>query len=713
MRHLTSVLILLFLLCETLDARWQALGGPAGAVAHRFVVMDDQLIANNWTGLFRKTIEGPSWRPVSYAGVHSNGIFDIRFHQNRWFMFGRNAIYRSDDSFESFQQIRDLGRQQMYLSAHVNRDYLMLMAWEHLEVSRDQGESWLRIDLPTGYNPRAITAVGGGIPQIAIDDRFVLLSTGDAGVLRSIDGGLTYLRIEHGMSGQALMHAFTIRDNDILFACEGGLARSLDEGQSWQVLRSGLPQDVLLSSLTIEGDLVLAGTVAHGCFLFDMATLSWRALSREGLPRARIWDLAPLDDQARNVVASVDKIGLFRLDDSGIWHQDSEGFSPVASVQALHCDSEFILASVEDMGLFSSENEGDSFRLLPASLELGLIRALARQDDQLVAGTETGVFRSEDLGQSWRDDSAGLPHDASIESLLALEATLIAGTAAHGLFYRDNSAAEWRQSAADLPPNGRIVVLGAAGGRVWAGLANGDLYRSDDNGLSWQQVVNFHSDGPIRTLSCDGEVVMIGGEDGLFVSSDRGATWQRSNDGLPHAFTNSLPWIESVAATPDLLLAAVYKDGIFASADGGASWRDVSAGLYEHSHYRRMKVCQGQVYAATLGHVPTGIVKRSLAEIHQLTVGVDEAPQAAASLDVGANPGPGPFAIRLNLQKDSDIRLELFDGTGNRRREIFQGHLPAGEHRLQLDGKGLAGGIYFCRMEFGSGSAAAAIHVVR
>ena len=68
---------------------------------------------------------------------------------------------------------------------------------------------------------------------------------------------------------------------------------------------------------------------------------------------------------------------------------------------------------------------------------------------------------------------------------------------------------------------------------------------------------------------------------------------------------------------------------------------------------------------------------------------------------------PNPFnpstAIQLTLDRDADVRAEIFDARGQRIRLLLQEKLTTGSHRLVWDGRGdrgelMASGFYLCRI---------------
>ncbi len=72
---------------------------------------------------------------------------------------------------------------------------------------------------------------------------------------------------------------------------------------------------------------------------------------------------------------------------------------------------------------------------------------------------------------------------------------------------------------------------------------------------------------------------------------------------------------------------------------------------------------------------------------------------------------PNPFnpgtTLRFDLEKPGEIRLEVYDLSGGRRRMLFQGQARAGSHHIDWDGRDDYGnpvpsGVYLCRLRAGS-----------
>lgn len=77
---------------------------------------------------------------------------------------------------------------------------------------------------------------------------------------------------------------------------------------------------------------------------------------------------------------------------------------------------------------------------------------------------------------------------------------------------------------------------------------------------------------------------------------------------------------------------------------------------------------------------------------------------------------PNPFSssahIRLVLQMESEITVEIFDMSGNRLFVQKAGTFPAGNHHLPFDRQGLKQGIYVCRISDNAGNSVLSKYVI-
>jgi hypothetical protein len=67
---------------------------------------------------------------------------------------------------------------------------------------------------------------------------------------------------------------------------------------------------------------------------------------------------------------------------------------------------------------------------------------------------------------------------------------------------------------------------------------------------------------------------------------------------------------------------------------------------------------------------------------------------------------PNPFnpvtTITYDLMRDGHVSLTVYDVLGRSVATLFDGQQAVGQHRVAFDATGLAGGVYFCRMNAGT-----------
>jgi len=78
---------------------------------------------------------------------------------------------------------------------------------------------------------------------------------------------------------------------------------------------------------------------------------------------------------------------------------------------------------------------------------------------------------------------------------------------------------------------------------------------------------------------------------------------------------------------------------------------------------------------------------------------------------------PNPFnpatTIRFELPRRANVKLALYSLRGELLRVLIEGEMPAGSHHVEFDGRGLASGIYFYRLESEGFSATRKLALVR
>jgi photosystem II stability/assembly factor-like uncharacterized protein len=252
--------------------------------------------------------------------------------------------------------------------------------------------------------------------------------------------------------------------------------------------------------------------------------------------------------------------------------------------------------------------EGKNGRFEPTlrSLDGHYCTSIIAREGVILLGTREGVWRSDDLGETWREAGDGLPQPHV--RWLAYHPTVsdfeLAGTEPAALAISRDGGASWQEAPEVTalreqfkwwlpysPEAGCVRGFAAHGERLYAAVEVGGLLRSDDRGRSWRLAAG--SDGrpqfgqpkegfihpdvhsvAVHATSAERVFAPTGG--GFYVSDDGGDRWTAVYDDC---YVRAV-WIDP-GDIDHLLLGPAEgpsgRDGrIEESHDGGRSWQVVS-----------------------------------------------------------------------------------------------------------------------------------------
>jgi len=293
-------------------------------------------------------------------------------------------------------------------------------------------------------------------------------------------------------------------------------------------------------------------------------------------------------------------------------------------------------------------------------------------DNDIYAGTTTGVFRSFDHGDNWIAVNSGMT-TASIRSIIfKSNGDIYAGTFGYGggVFMSADSGGSWTDVSSGLSvceiADGYII----AGQVKPAGLPYDALLVKTGFTGEVQWVNTF---GGTRS---DAAFTVEPSRRGILVTGNtNGNWWIHQGDG----------WIFEVDGSGNLLWEKVYNVRLSDYAFCGiqnAEGDFLISGMVSHGF-------GGDLWLAKVGSVPSGI---------------DEGEKMARQFRLFQN-FPNPFnpstTISWQLEKESWINLTLFNLAGQQVAVLVNERQRPGFYLLKFDSSQLPSGVYFYRLEAG------------
>lgn len=526
------------------EAVWEAIGPWGGEVYNVTVSPHDPLImyARSRAGISRSLDGGASWKLVEdYADA--TGMMPVVV----------NPLTPSH-----------LVATQEYQNSYIE--------------SVDGGENWIERTLP--FDPRTLL-FHPTLPN-------TLYAITEEGTYRANKGGPPWLLIEFP-NGSSPLYLLAHPTNGTLYASnESGVYVSMDGGDNWTLRNSGAYE---LKDFHAPSNTLVAfwdGMVHKS----SDGGIEWSAIYL-GLPEAH----HPL----YVVIDPHNPTRLFMtLDDNRVYRTTADGtqWEIAESIPPGDGDGWLAVAPTTpstlfypNQGLYKSNDQGATWEptyMGLSSLKLGPIAADPSNGASVMVGYRNYLYRSDTGGTHWTTTEFATTHTISTLTYTPDGATVYMGTASKGIWRSDDGGATWKNNSTGLPttsPNNyqNIIEIAVAPNdpqRLIAVLGVSTLYYSENGGTSWLPADDptFYS---IRHALFDTDnpaIVWAPTEGGLLKSSDGGEQWQMSaTPGIPAAADMRSMAIDP--ATGTLYIGLLEDNRIFRSTDDGASWEPLPTGL--------------------------------------------------------------------------------------------------------------------------------------
>jgi photosystem II stability/assembly factor-like uncharacterized protein len=571
-------------------------------------------------GLWRSDDDGQTWVRDD-QGLKNQPVFFLYWDpvRSRWWAGTGNGLYSRSAQGEAWQPT-DLPRSPAYALAQDRAGQLILgLAQDHHPLYRSaDGDTWS--PLPLALSP--VEGMGKGSGQepspsrealalaISPDGQDLYVGTAGDGLWISHDACPEPGR-RAGVNWSPVPQMADDYVSALLVDPEAGawayartlkqVYRSDDRGQTWNPVPD-LDRRAYGFALGADGAhyVTFKGEVARS----DDGGLHWTFFDHGLYPGTDVLDLAVASHDPTRLYAAAWE-GFYRSEDGGrTWKRCSEGLGNV-EVDALAWDSQGRLLAGTRMGIYRRAPDADEWEPVPQGFQGRQVCVLesAPQNRVFYAGTDEGLLRSEDGGQTWVEVTSGLTGRGMPDLAVDPQSPehLYIRLKFERVYESWDGGQNWEARWEGLGAAREVISIDLGSSGLLIAGANDGLFRWDSGEGHWQRVAPELEGQTVFTVVIDPRderVAYAGATDGLWRSRDGGNSWSRWGDGLAGITVTAVgldPIDEQIA------YAGTMYDGLYVTEDGGATWHPEQSGAPATASVRAILLSSDgqQVYVAT------------------------------------------------------------------------------------------------------------------
>ena len=574
-------------------------------------VRSGTLLAGTEHGVYWTTDGGDSWEIVGlvdqwvgavafhstapetlYAGANSDGPYRSTDGGKNW---DRVADGYADVRFAEFNELKALGGRG---------DWVFTCGWSFAYRTTNAAQSWTHLTaLPEGAYYRALAVQWPS----AVTAPIVYVPALAGAIYRSTDGGDSFTDVAPPappgvpIEYQSVAMAPGRSDRVLVGAVGGEMVRSENGGQSWEPATHGLALGIALA-VGAEGPSLLLGTHRGIYFSTDQGT-TWEYTDLIFDIGATVFDVAFGAGADRAFAAIMDAFfegNILRSSSDWrrweiVYHTDGPAMS--VAIDPQHPDTVYVgyTWDITPGAVAVSHDGGDTW--FERSLgEVGVLSTYTPPGSPglAYAGTDRGLFRSTDAGETW--SPSGLDGDLvwDLVSLPGNPQPLFAATGFQGVWRSEDGGDSWTPWSQGLPTLDirALEIPPQLPWGIYAGTAaRGVHVRPVDGSQAW-----WHY-GPETEphLPYVRDLASTPGAQGMLLAATEGASlWSAP---LLRDPTPVLVWVARAAATPgpgSPRVAHLRSHGIRGHGHAGPYGRPLAPTRSRERRFRRADRLRGQ-----------------------------------------------------------------------------------------------------------------------
>ena len=482
-------------------------GLPANARVKTIFSNDDIILASHYLeysdkGVYISTDNGGFWSLTN--GLENEHIKCFASNGENIYAGSTHGVFMSTDNGFNWssiglpdENILSIAAQGIYIFAGESS------TGGSLFLSTDNGNSWTQLNNANGLTTTFFD-------DIAIDNNYVYVASGNDGVFRSEDYGESWT---HTSLDCIKVNTIASNGNKVYAGCIDGFSFSSNNAQSWY--NNDRTYNLEIKSVVSSCDNIVTST-DYLLFISGDNGNTWEQFQ-----------------YSNNVLASIDSVVFsgfetalqISLNCGNSWSsQGINGLPEDPNITAIAMNDSLSFVGTFGYGVYFSKDLGYNWEQRNNGLTSLNINSLSFADTLILAATNNnGVFISNDNGLNWTSTNSGI-NDTCIQTIACYRDNFYAGTKNHGIFKSTDNGENWIQLNNGLSDT-NILYLYTCGVNVFAGTLGGGFYMSPDNGTTWSKY-------NAALLNYNVKSIMENGSD-IFIGTQRGGLWKRSLYEIP------------------------------------------------------------------------------------------------------------------------------------------------------------------------------------
>jgi photosystem II stability/assembly factor-like uncharacterized protein len=677
-----SFFIFILICVSPVSAQWTRTNGPEG-VAVSFLANIDGTIytGTEVNGVYISTDDGLTWMARN-SGIETYGISSIISFQGYIFAgtFG-GGVYRSSDG--GITWTAPSTGNTLFITALVANDPYIFAGAGSLGVYRssDNGVTWeQKLNV---FGVGAMCKSGNKI--FASSSNYTDYTT---------DNGETWMNVQP-LEG-AIIFSYYCMGDTIFAGGQTKIYRSTDNGNNFTTisLDPGFSIVNIYAFASINSTLY-AATSYDGVFKSTDFGSNWIP-SNEGMGPKDVRALTITNSST--LIAGTHYVGMYRSTDQGaFWNKSMNGFPAGISILSLLESESSIYAGTRD-GVFRTDDNGNNWIKLTGTndtINYCTVWSLCEKNGDIYASTflqfNTTIYKTTNKGATWKRSGVGLPTNLTfIKGLATSGNNVVAGTDG-GIYYSPDDGTNWYQANG---PNQFIESMASSGNYVYAAVPSGaGVYRSVDNGVTWtvslQSTVDYVEVAAIDNYAFAGSFL-----DGSRYTSNYGSSWFVSTGFPSDASVFALGTVGDgiVLAGTDL-----SPNWIYVSYNNGGFFSPYSEGLFENASVEAFTVSDTFMFAGTDYN---GVWRRFRPGVVNAQTQTD-IPQSYYLAQNYPNPFNPSTTIKYSLPERSFVNLKIFNLLGEEVATLVNTEQTIGNYEIEFDASKQSSGIYLYRIQAG------------